>query len=174
MRVFGIMILALALSASFKPNAEEYILLSTKTFSVKGSTSIGKYDCDYSMTTKDTLFLNRKKGLTYKVPVKEFGCGNFLLNRDFRKTLREKEYPWVTIQVFDVRKSGTNYKYDLQLDLAGKRKTFQNLNLMSVKEGLKGEIELKFSDFNLDPPSKLGGAIKVKEEINLSILLKKL
>lgn len=174
MRVFGIMILALALSAGFKPNADEYILLSTKTFSVKGSTSVGKYDCDYSMTAKDTLFLNRKNGLIYKVPVKEFGCGNFLLNRDFRKTLREKEYPWVIIRVSDVRKSGTNYKYDLQLDLAGKRKTLQNLNLMTVKEGLKGEIELRFSDFNLDPPSKLGGAIKVKEEINLSILLKRL
>lgn len=172
MRVFGLVFLMLLLFGSFKPTAEDYILLSTKTFSVKGSTSIGKYDCDYKLETRDTLFLNQKKGVNYKVPVKNFGCGNFLLTGDFRKTLKEKQYPWVFIKVTDVKKSGQNYKYNLHLDLAGKVKYFQNLNFVSDKNGLRGEVELKFSDFDLAPPQKLGGAIKVKEEINLNIFLK--
>lgn len=172
MRVFGLLFIAVLLFGSFKPNTDKYLLLSTKTFSVKGSTSIGKYDCDYKLETRDTLFLNQKKGLTYKIPVKGFGCGNFLLTGDFRKTLREKQYPWVFIKVTDVRPSGQSYKYNLHLDLAGKVKYYQNLNLVKEKNGLRGEIELKFSDFDLEPPKKLGGAIKVKEEINLNILLK--
>ncbi len=172
MRVFGFIIIVLLLSGSFRPNVDGYLVITSKTFSVKGSTSIGKYDCDYKLATRDTLFLNQKKGLTYKVPVKEFGCGNFLLNKDFRKTLREKQYPYVFINVTDVRKSGQTYKYNLHLDLAAKVKYFQNLNLKAEKGGLNGNIELKFSDFDLDPPKKLGGAIKVKEEISLSIFLK--
>ncbi len=174
MRVFSLIIILLLSFSSFTPNVDDFILLNSKTFSVKGSTSIGKYDCDYKTETRDTLFLNQKKGISYKIPVKKFGCGNFLLTGDFRKTLKEKQYPWVFIDVSDVRKDGQLYKYNLRLDLAGKVKHFQNLNLKREKTGLKGEIELKFSDFDLEPPKKLGGAIKVKEEISLTIDLKTL
>ncbi|MDD3458715.1 MAG: hypothetical protein PHO74_04510 [Weeksellaceae bacterium] len=174
MRVFGFVFVLMLISGSFRPFAEDYILLGPKTFSVKGSTSIGKYDCDYKLDTKDTLYLNQKIGINYKIPVKKFGCGNFLLTGDFRKTLKEKQYPWVFITVSDVRKEGQLYRYNLRLDLAGKVKHMKNLKLRSEKGGLKGEIELKFSDFDLEAPNKLGGAIKVKEEISLLIDLKTL
>lgn len=172
MRVLGLLFMSLLVFGSFTTNKNEYILLHSKVFSVKGSTSIGNYDCDYRLETQDTLFLNHKKGIHYKVPVKEFGCGNFLLTRDFRKTLREKEYPFVHIHVSEVKKSGNAYHYNLRIDLAGKIRNFQNLKFNAEKNGLRGNVQLKFSDFNLTPPQKLGGAIKVKEEINLSIWLK--
>lgn len=174
MRVFSIFIIAISLLTGFTPNEKEFVLLSTKTFSVKGSTSVGKFDCDYKLSTKDTLFLNQKNGISYKLPVKEFGCGNFLLNRDFRKTLKEKEHPWVHITLSDVKKTANSYQYTLELILAGKKKTFSNLTLDPEKNGLKGSIDLKFSDFDLKPPSKLGGAIKVKEEVNISIYFRNL
>src|SRR5690554_6558690 len=174
MRVFSYLILVSLLFSGFTPNINEFVLINTKTFSVKGSTSIGSFDCDYNLSTKDTLFLNQKKGLSYKLPVKEFGCGNFLLTRDFRKTLKEKEYPWVYITLSDVKKTGNTFQYNLELNLAGKKKTYSNLKLNPEKGGLKGGVDLKFSDFDLKPPQKLGGAIKVKEDVSISILLRNL
>lgn len=171
MRVFGCLIVFLVFTG-FSRHKNDYLLLSSKKFIVEGSTSLGSFTCNYDIHTKDTLFLIRKQGFTDKVPVKEFGCGNFLLNRDFRKTLKEKSYPNVIINLSEVRKQGENYTYNLHLDLAGKKKSFQNLVLKKDGKNLIGGIELKFSDFDLHPPTKLGGAIKIDEGIKLSILFR--
>lgn len=172
MRVFGFLIIFIVAMGFTTQNNSKYLLLNSKKFTVEGSTSIGNFTCDYELQTKDTLFLNKKSALLYKLPVKEFGCGNFMLNRDFRKTLKEKEYPEVAIVLSDVRPNGGNYIYTLHLNLAGKRKTFQNLSLVKEGKNYKGTLQLKFSDFDLTAPEKLGGAIKIKEEIQLSILLR--
>lgn len=173
MRLLGCIIVFVALFGFMKPS-KDYLLLSSRKFTVEGSTSIGSFTCKYDFQAKDTLFLSSKNGLFQGVPVREFGCGNFLLNHDFRKTLKAKEHPEVFIQLSEVRKHGDSYLYTLQLDLAGKRKTFQNLVLIKEGKNLTGDLELKFGDFDLHPPKKLGGAIKIKEEIKLSIVLKTL
>lgn len=170
MRVLGYIIIFVALLGFMKPS-KDYLLLSSKKFTVEGSTSIGSFTCKYDFQAKDTLFLSSKNGMSQSVPVKEFGCGNFLLNHDFRKTLQAKEHPEVFIRLSDVRKSGENYLYALQLDLAGKKKNFQNLVLVKDGKKLTGNLELNFGDFDLHPPRKLGGAIKIREEIKLSIIL---
>lgn len=170
MRVLGYIITLATLLGFMKPS-KDYLLLSSQKFTVEGATSIGSFTCKYDFKAKDTLFLGSKSGLSQGVPVKEFGCGNFLLNHDFRKTLKAKEHPEVFIRLSEVRKNGENYHYTLQLDLAGKKKTFQNLVLVKEGKTLKGNLELSFGDFDLHPPKKLGGAIKIKDEIKLSILL---
>lgn len=169
MRILGYIIIFAVLLGFMKPS-KEYLLLSSKKFTVEGSTSIGSFTCKYDFQTQDTLFLSSKKGLSQGVLVKEFGCGNFLLNHDFRKTLKAKEYPEVLIHLSEVRKHGENYLYTLRLDLAGKKKIFQNLVLSKEGKNLTGNLELKFADFDLHPPKKLGGAIKIEEEIKLSII----
>lgn len=170
MRVFSYLIILVFVGFTRQQN--DYLVLNSKKFTVEGSTSIGSFTCNYDLQTKDTLFFNQKSGLSYKVPVRGFGCGNFLLNRDFRKTLKENQYPEVSISLFDVRKEKNNYIYNLHLNLAGKEKMFQNLVLTKEGNTLKGNIALKFGDFDLEPPKKLGGAIKINEEIKLSILLR--
>lgn len=169
MRVFGFILMFVLFSGLTEK--EDYVVIDSKKFTVKGSTTFGNFTCDYNLQAKDTLFLNKKSGLYCKVIIKEFGCGNFLLNRDFRKTLKEKEHPAAIIYLSDIKKDGDKYSYTMNLNLAGKQKIFQNLSLQKEKQFLKGSIDLKFSDFDLSAPSKLGGAIKVKEEIKLSILL---
>lgn len=172
MRVFGYLIVFFVLVGFSSGHKNDYLQLSSKRFTVEGSTSLGSFTCNYDIHTEDALFLGQKTGFTDKVPVKEFGCGNFLLNRDFRKTLKEKEYPFVAISLSNVLKQGENYSYNLDIDLAGKKKNFQNLVLTKEGKNLKGSIELKFSDFDLYPPNKLGGAIKVNENIKISILFR--
>lgn len=52
MRVFGfILVVAGALFSTPK----EYLLVSTKQFTVQGTTSIGGFECNYDMLAKDTL-----------------------------------------------------------------------------------------------------------------------
>lgn len=172
MRVFSLIILWFAWSGLWNPIEQHHLILDSGSFVVKGKTSIGKFDCDYKLETKDTLFLSQKTGLSYEIPVKEFGCGNFLLNNDFRKTLKHKEFPIVHFKMMNVRKNKQGiYHFDLYLKIAGKEKILKNLILEQKENRLHSSAQLTFSDFNLSPPQKLGGAIKVEEDIHISIVL---
>lgn len=172
MRVFGSFALILVLlSFGSEYTKQDYFLLESKDLTVKGETSVGKFNCKYSLNTKDTLFLASEVGLSDRVPVKEFRCGNFLLNHDFRKTLKERQYPEVYFSLSNIVKDGSNYRYDLAVEIAGVTKTLEGLTLNENPKQLMGEVNLKFSDFDLAPPQKLGGAIKVEEEILLDIKL---
>jgi hypothetical protein len=171
MRVFGFI---LAATVTLFSTPKEYLLVSTKQFTVQGTTSIGGFECNYDMTTKDTLFLNQVKKtnkISHFIPVKKFGCGNFILNSDFRKTLKEKEFPQIRIELSNFKNSRDNYYCDLTLNLVGKQKIYRNLPLKFEDNRLNGSITLNFSDFDLTPPKKVGGMIKVNEEIKLSVSL---
>lgn len=174
MRVFGILILMFFVLGGVYLNNynRDYIVLRTQKFSVKGSTSLGKFDCRYLPETGDTLFLNKTNGLEYHIPVRGFRCGNFVLNGDFRRTLKHKEYPEVFFKMSKVRaQENGEFLFDLHLKIAGKEKDTTDLVLTKKGKELMGFVDLKFSDFDLTPPQKLGGAIKVAERINLSIIL---
>lgn len=151
-----------------------YLLVSTKQFTVHGSTSIGGFECNCELDTKDTLFYNTSlKGnmISHSVSVKNFGCGNFLLNNDFRKTLKEKEYPNIGVELANFKKNANSFTCDLTLMLVGKKKMYKNLPLKLEKKKLKGNVLINFSDFDLTAPKKMGGMIKIKEKINLIVSL---
>lgn len=174
MRVFNLLILIAWMSFSSSDVKHSYWLIDSGEFNVKGKTSIGKFDCKYELQIEDTLFFNQKEGFSYKIPVREFRCGNFILNNDFRKTLKHKEFPEVFFSMMYVDEKSaenSNYPFELYLKIAGKEKHIKSLNLKRNKNVLTGEVELKFNDFDLSPPQKLGGAITVEEDIHLSIRL---
>ncbi|MFN3640059.1 MAG: hypothetical protein ACK4UK_04005 [Flavobacterium sp.] len=171
MRVFGFI---LAVSVSLFSTPKDFMLISNKQFTVQGSTSIGGFKCNYLVNSKDTLLIhqsNPKNSLSYTLPVREFGCGNFVLNNDFRKTLKAKDHPDIKIDFFNLRRNHDNLVCDVQIHLVGHQKMYKNLPLKQEKNLLKGDLIMMFSDFDLTPPKKLGGMVKVNEEIKLSIAL---
>ena len=64
---------------------------------------------------------------------------------------------------------------DVEIELAGVKRTFQvqyaihKTNHQNIE--LIGTRGVNFSDFNLKPPSKLGGTIKVKNELQVEFKL---
>lgn len=171
MRVFSILITVAVMLFS---TPKDYLLVRTKQFTVHGTTSIGGFECTYDLKTKDTLFFNdnqKTSKFIFSIPVKEFGCGNFMLNSDFRKTLKAKEYPTVKIELSNFKKQNDYFYCDLNLNLVGKLKQYKNLKLKTGKNNVSGNVSLNFSEFGLKPPSKAGGLIKVDEQIKVEISL---
>ena len=168
--LFTIVLLIIPIEITAQSHQDD-ILLGSGRFVVKGSTSVGSFDCVYKTETKDTLFIGKTKGLSQKIAVKDFKCGNFVLNHDFRKTLKHKEFPEVEFSLYQIYKAEAGYRFKARFIIAGKEKTFSDLLLEHKDKELKSEVNLQFSDFELTPPQKLGGAIKVEEEIGLFIQL---
>ena len=173
MRVLLVLLVVL-LSSHFLINERE-VVLNRKIISVSGQTSLGGFNCDYSKKDlKDTLFFepqSKKGDIVFDIPVQEFSCGNFLINKDFRKTIKADEYPKCRVRVANLKPGAKHYTCDLTVNLVGKRLHFPDFRLVRNTEGLKGNLMLSFEELELKAPQKLGGLVKVEEELKLQIFL---
>lgn len=177
---------------SFRMVAAEpvkWVLNKQCTLKVNGSTNINKFSCIIPEYPKpDTLFFYKdskeeavRVSGSMALNVEHFDCHNALMTTDLRKTLKAKVYPKIIIKFLSLSKypdpaaksgaiTGT-----VTIELAGEIKRFevdykyimnggQNLQLVGTKQ-------VNFSDFNINPPRKLGGMIKTNNELNVEFIL---
>ena len=157
------------------PVAKDELVIIEKEIVVSGTTSIGDFVCSYYVNnTKDTLFMDNvasPANFIFEIPVSKFSCGNFLINSDFRRTIKAREFPSASVKVSRLRKNKESFTCDLLLEIAGKRMRFEDFNLFNTGDRLCGDLVLSFEDLALDPPTKFGGLIKVDEHLYLSLAL---
>ncbi len=169
-------LIALFLFSSGIQERKELVITQQK-IQVSGYTSLGKFNCDFSKVgMADTLQLNSnpngiRKSLEFKIPVKSFSCGNFLINSDFRSTLKADDFPFAFVKVANFREKSGKIFCHLSLNLVGKKLEFPDLMLERNPKGLTGKLILNFDLLNLSPPSKFGGLVKVENQLDLEILL---
>lgn len=166
--------LSLILLFHFTPETERLVIFE-KEITVSGNTSLGKFDCTYEVLgSKDTLSFNGNEShdvFLFDIEVADFGCGNFLLNNDFRKTIKAKTYPQAHVRVSNFKKNSDSYHCDLNLELVGKNLHFKDFKLSDKDGNLVGRLKLDFETLDLVAPSKFGGLIKVEESLLLSLSL---
>ncbi|SMD45254.1 hypothetical protein SAMN00777080_3902 [Aquiflexum balticum DSM 16537] len=154
---------------------EREVIVTKKVITVSGQTSIGGFNCDYAKNgLKDTLYIDYDKSgkdLIFDIPVNDFSCGNFLLNRDFRKTIKAEQFPTAKVKVRNLKSNYGHYTCDLSVDLVGKKLNFPALVLKRTPAGVSGYLVLSFEELALETPKKMGGLIKVEEELHLEIQL---
>lgn len=179
-----IKILLLILFSSFSLlnlKAQNFEVVTGKSVIIDGKSSFGRFACDYEQTdASDTLHFESTsaiKNLIFDInlPVDEFGCGNKMLNRDFNKTLQSQEFPFIHVIVEQFFKEGNHYYSSLVLKLVGKELHMEKLPFI-LEDGingkfLKAEFNLNLRYFDLEPPKKFLGLIKVHEELNIRLEL---
>ncbi|WP_026951259.1 hypothetical protein [Algoriphagus mannitolivorans] len=169
-----ILFLSLIYSSAFWQESKQLIIIEQKV-QVKGYTSLGKFNCGFQKVGQaDTLNINSsqsQKIIQFQIPVKNFSCGNFLLNSDFRSTLKADQYPYAYVSVKNLREKSGRVFCHLTVDLVGKKLDFPDLMLEKVSNGLSGKLILNFQMLDLSPPSKMGGLVKVEDQLDLELLL---
>lgn len=171
-------ILILLISLIFSPvpqQGRKSLVITNQQIQVKGYTSLGGFNCGFQRLGKaDTLHLNSPgtdPAMQFQIPVKNFSCGNFLLTKDFRSTLKADEYPFATVQVKNFREKAGKIFCHLTVSLVGKKLDFPDLMLERVNSGLMGKLILNFEMLNLNPPNKFGGMVKVQDQLDLELIL---
>lgn len=175
-------LLILLLSTSLLPlKAQDFLVVTGKSVIINGNTSFGRFACDYVDDNGDTLvfesgYVRENPVMDIVLPVDEFGCGNKMLDRDFNKTLQSEDYPYIQVKVEQFFIEDDAYYSSLSLKLVGKELFMPKLPfiLEENKEGervLKAEFELNLKYFDLTPPKKFLGLLKVQEELNIKLSL---
>lgn len=166
---------------------EVWMVRSSSSLLVHGATNINEFTCSVSSYGRtDTLIYhtNQYKQNKYKVnsvlnvPVSQFDCQNRIMTKDLQKTLKMDKYPHVVIDIrylSDLPSTGQKViEGHVDIMIAGVKKHFMIPFVPTKKQNiiqLKGKKQVHFSDFNLIPPSKLGGSIRVKNELDVEVTL---
>jgi hypothetical protein len=178
-------ILLLFLLSGFNPpeNKAVWVVLQGSSLTVNGTTNINSFQCDiinYSLPDTLTLVKSVPKGQLLpmngklNLEIEAFDCHNRMMTADLRKTLKAKLYPllivkFISINSFPDFKNPTKISGLVDISLSGVNKRFEINYIFTGDEKqevhLKGNQKIHFSDFNLAPPSKLGGVIKANDEL---------
>ncbi|MDR7128570.1 hypothetical protein J2X69_000902 [Algoriphagus sp. 4150] len=166
---------------------------SGSVIEISGSTNISSFRCESKEyqggdILTETYFPSRDMSewsgeITLKTV--NFDCFNALMTIDFRETLQMEKHPTIGVRFLKMTKESENINQEnlrgeVEITLAGVSKIYPISCVFLAKNGekalLTGERKLAFTDFEIDPPVKLLGTIKVRDSIEVSfgLVLEKL
>lgn len=151
------------------------IIINKIRIEITGTSTIGKYNCSNLFTTKDTVYLNSIKKNIFNTEIKmsNFDCGNKIMTKDLQGTVKIKQFPNSTVCIRDIKQVGKNYKCNLNFLITNKTLKYKDFILYTDANKIQGTLNLKFSDIELEPPIKMAGLIKVKDELVINFSLYK-
>lgn len=190
------MVVSLFLMMAFSPPPDRGVLIHrlivqpSSRLTIDGKTNVNAFQCAITQYFgKDTLVLqegprNRrpvfKKGFV-GLEASSFDCGMQVMTNDFGKTIKANKYPVVSIEFVSFERiprydgAEEKFKGKLKISLGGVTKPFEmNCTIETESSGvihLKGGRDFTFSDFNLEPPSKMMGLVKVQDDLKVNFHL---
>lgn len=109
-----------------------------------------------------------------QIPVKNFRTSNPLIYKDFMKLLKAESYPFIKIgiksQTLDnILEKSLTRNFKLEITLTGITQeysvAYETSKCYDEYIFIQGLKNIKLSDFNLEPPEKLNGLIKVNNNL---------
>lgn len=139
---------------------------------INGWTNISTFKCvNNAFKNSSSIYSfagNDLPNLVLKVA--DFDCKNKMMTADFRKTLIEDQYPTLTIRFINFTKNGGRFNALVEVKMMNRVKKY-SIDFSEYKNSLTGNKRIKFSDFNIVPPKKMGGIIFVKDDLDLQFSL---
>lgn len=188
--------LAMLLMVAFRPpphkevTIHRLIIQPASSLTIKGKSNFNSFQCRImEYTGSDTLVLVENGENRYPVFQKgfvglaasSFDCGIKLITHDFRETIKSKEYPVVSIEFISFERTPSysgmkeEFRGELEISIGGVTKPFgMNFTMETNDAGVihfKGTRNFTFTDFNLEPPSKMMGLIKVEDLLTVNFHL---
>jgi len=139
---------------------------------ISGSTNINTFKCtNNTFRTPGGNFTISERNLpNIALKVDDFDCRNKMMTSDFQKTLSAEDHPYLNIRFLSLDKNKAVYNAQIEVKMINRSKIY-NITLCLENGKLTGKRSVKFSDFNILPPTKMGGMIVVKDDLNLVFAL---
>lgn len=174
----GFTILLMILFADRETADGEWIISDKSRLYIRGNTNINSFECSLkNYDSSDTLdYVEGRSEIklvarnTMTVPLHLFDCGSRQMTKDMRSALKERKHPNLEIRfhtfsgsairdnsyvmgIADIFLAGSNSRYTIRYHALRKGNVIK----------LTGTQSVNFADFNLTPPQKLNGMIRVDE-----------
>lgn len=136
--------------------------------------NVNKVNFSYPISERNLTAGNSAKMRTIIVPVKDFRCDNKIAFRDFLTLLQAEKYPELTIEIPDRVLQQLSHEDEVELkdvtiNIAGVSKEY---NIICTAENspegdriLAGTIKIDLNDYDIRPPVKYFGMVKIRDEV---------
>lgn len=166
-----------------------FAVLPESRIEILGHTNVNRFNCENSTYTgADTLVLevSQDKQTVFrqgrvKLSAKSFSCGLKVMTKDFGKTIKSDQYPFIEIEFvsfariprYDSEKE--EFDSELKITLAG-ASVISDVRSSVVRDEngsvhLVGRKDFTFSQFQLSPPTRMMGTVKVQETLTVDFHL---
>lgn len=169
---------------SFAQNGRVQLSNESK-LSINGTSNVSDFRCqsEHELQQDSLQFEYHFEGETINVDgvslaleIDQFDCGKRGINRDFRSTLKYKEYPFINITLNElVLEEATDIvptQARVTISIAGNERDYTvPLTAFSSSEDriiVGGTKTLYMSDFGLTPPSPLFGLVQVSDQLDIT------
>ena len=136
---------------------------------IKGWTNINTFKCS-NEKVQNALSIyafsgNQLPTVVFKID--DFDCQNKMMNKDFRKILQSDQFPNITIKFLEfVKASGDRFNAVIEVKMMTVSRTYQ-VSFSMYNNNLAGNRRVRFSDFKIIPPKRMGGMVYVKDVLDL-------
>ncbi|WP_027136996.1 YceI family protein [Gaetbulibacter saemankumensis] len=187
-RVLLLIIVFLSLAFTNKDHAKltkTHVRVASGSFlQVKGNSNVNSFKCVYDTNkfqelipvhyrVKNNEIEFHKTALVLET--KFFDCGSRVINNDFQKLLKSKEYPKISLILQEISFLENEEILNAQVDIkiAGITNTYSMpVQVNKHKElHINGDLKLQLSDFQLVAPKKLFGLVVIDNEIEIDFKL---
>jgi polyisoprenoid-binding protein YceI len=143
---------------------------------VKGTSSLHDWEMKAekisgSFTLAEDQTLDRLTSGNVVIDASSLKSEHSLMNKKACEALKQKSYPRIEAKLLRVEQNQNTGKVQLELTIAGKsRQTTENFQFKNQGNGkveISGVLNLKMSDFGVEPPVALMGTIKTGNEIKI-------
>jgi hypothetical protein len=166
-------------------NESQWKVTGNSRLEILGSTNVNEFEClsvDYEGEDimKEVCYrVSETPSLYGEIVMKStgFDCHNSMMTKDFAKTVQSEIFPEITIRFLGLTENAeTQLSGKVSVTIAGKSKLYTVFCVVKeknrVRKHLEGDLTIRFTDFNLQPPQKLFGAIKVSDALKVKFHLK--
>lgn len=160
----------------------KWVIDSSSQLLIHGKSNVNKFTCSilyyshadtlhYTSNGRELIFDDN----TMIIPIHDFDCGNTMITKDLRQTVKSEQNPYLIIAFISMdRSSDHNTGARMAITLAGVTK-HANIDFIQNTNGgllhLTGKYLVSFRDFGLVAPKHLFGVVKVQKELNVEFNL---
>lgn len=144
---------------------------------IQGSSNINKFEFvnnNPDLTNIPGNTEDDKISQNIRIPVRDFSGPNKMMLNDFYKMLNADQYPYIKIMIetydsasFDEESGAT--LLDTKITIAGKTKDYIiPCDVIYCEDAgviLKGNLEVQLTAFDIEPPKKVLGTVKVDNDV---------
>ncbi|WP_297336901.1 hypothetical protein [Algoriphagus sp.] len=179
----GLAVILLGFTATNKKESQ-WLVSEKSVVEILGKTNINSFECqsiNYSGNDilTEVLFPEKNQAVwsgEIVLSSANFDCFNRMMTKDFHQTVQADEHPQIRVRFLDLIRKNPNTPQEslngnVEITLAGVCRRFPiSCDLKFEKNGktrLIGSQTVTFSDFQIDPPVKFLGTVKVQNEISV-------
>jgi hypothetical protein len=187
----GLLFMMSFLLVAFQPRTSvptTWVVESGSWLVIDGSSNVNNFSCAVRKYLQcDTLRMYpeastrslRFRQCTIHIDVGQIDCRHRFITSDLRKTLKYPEYAYMKIHFISLEdpfpmSASQRIRGVVDIELAGRTKRIDLWFDVSHQASgrllhLSGQKEFMFSDFKLEPPSKMAGMIRINEELKVNV-----